>query len=268
MEFRDERDLNIYTDGSCYPGPRRGGIGILYVTVDAQGEELTDEYPKPGYAGATINQMELTAAIEALTALVTRRAPVSLEPWRRVVIWTDSMYLAKNFYNAQAVWPGQNWRTAAGNPVANAQLWQELLRQSRRTRKRVEIRWVKGHKKSKHNKTVDKAAKLSAQRATDKRASHVKVRRKLTSRSVEPGSVGMQGQRLTVRIVTDEYLSVPRMNRYKYEVVSKASPFYGRVDWIFSEPEIYLSAGHTYHVRVNNDQKAPRIRKLYREVGK
>src|SRR4051794_38686294 len=29
MEYRDERDLHIYTDGSSYSGPRRGGIGIL-----------------------------------------------------------------------------------------------------------------------------------------------------------------------------------------------------------------------------------------------
>lgn len=26
VEYRDERDLNIYTDGSSYQGPRRGGV--------------------------------------------------------------------------------------------------------------------------------------------------------------------------------------------------------------------------------------------------
>ena len=94
MEYRDERDLNIYTDGSSYQGPRRGGIGILYVTVGDDGEEHTDPYPLPGFLGATNQQMELCAAIEALKALVTRRAPVSSGDYRRVVIWTDSMYLA------------------------------------------------------------------------------------------------------------------------------------------------------------------------------
>jgi ribonuclease HI len=93
VEVRDERDLNIYTDGSSYSGPRRGGVGILYVTVDGHGEEVVEEYPVPGYADATRQQMELRAAIEALLALVTRRAPVSATPWRQIAIWTDSMYL-------------------------------------------------------------------------------------------------------------------------------------------------------------------------------
>jgi ribonuclease HI len=83
VEYRDERDLNIYTDGSSYQGPRRGGVGILYVTVGADGEERTDPYPLPGFAGATNQQMELCAAIEALKALATHRAPVSASPHRK-----------------------------------------------------------------------------------------------------------------------------------------------------------------------------------------
>jgi ribonuclease HI len=101
VEVRDERDLNIYTDGSSYSGPRRGGVGVLYVTVDERGEEVADDYPLPGYAGATNNQMELRAAIEALLALVTRRAPVRVAPWRRIVIWTDFMYLVEGYDSAR-----------------------------------------------------------------------------------------------------------------------------------------------------------------------
>ena len=66
MEYRDERDLNIYTDGSSYSGPRRGGVGILYVVVDESGEERVAPYPRPGYVGATNQQTELRAAIDAL----------------------------------------------------------------------------------------------------------------------------------------------------------------------------------------------------------
>lgn len=83
MEYRDERDLNIYTDGSSFASPRRGGVGILYVVVDASGDERVEEFPRPGYAGATNNQMELLAAIEALKALVTRRAPVERKRFAR-----------------------------------------------------------------------------------------------------------------------------------------------------------------------------------------
>jgi ribonuclease HI len=266
MEVRDERDLNIYTDGSSYSGPRRGGVGVLYVTVDEYGEEVVEDYPLPGYEGATNQQMELRAAIEALLALVTRRAPVSVVPWRRIVVWTDSTYLIDGFDSARFTWPHTDWMTRDGNPVANAALWKELVRTAGRTGKRVEFRWVKGHKKSVHNKAVDKLAKGSAARQIGQRVSYVKVRRKTTAQSVEVGSVRMNGQLLTIRIITDEYLEIQRLNKYKYEVMSKASTFHGKVDLIYSSPDIYLSAGHTYRVRVNEDTKAPRVMKIFREV--
>jgi ribonuclease HI len=122
MEDRDERDLNIYADGSSYSGPRRCGLGILYVTVDESGEEIADDYPLPRYLGATNQQMELRAAIDALLALVTRRAPVSAAPWRQIVIWTDTMYLVDGFKSARFTRPATGWMTRDGNPVANAQL--------------------------------------------------------------------------------------------------------------------------------------------------
>jgi ribonuclease HI len=266
VEYRDERDLNIYTDGSSYQGPRRGGIGILYVTVADDGEEVIDPYPRPGFMGANSQQMELCAAIEALRALVTRRAPVSATPYRRIVIWSDSTYLVEGFDSARFTWPKTGWMTRDGNPVANTQLWKELVKLASRTNKPVDIRWVKGHKKSTHNKAADKLAKQSSTLQTGRRASIVKVRRKKSAASVEIGSVGMHGQRLTIHIVTDELLVVQRVNKVKYSVMSKASPYHGKVDIIYSPADMHLSAGHTYHVRVNTDQKTPRVTKIFREI--
>jgi ribonuclease HI len=266
VEYRDERDLNVYTDGSSYSGPRRGGIGILYVTVDENGEEKVDDYPLSGYAGATNQQMEISAAIEALKALVHGRAPVSADGFRRIVIWTDSMYLVDGFKSARFSWPQNRWMTRDGNPVRNAPLWKELVRVAGRAHRRVDIEWVKGHKSSTHNKAADRLARASAKQPTDRRVSTVKVRRrKQTTRSVERGSVEMRGQRATIHIVTDEYLSVQRLNAYKYEMLSRGE-FKGNVDQIYSEPDIYLSAGHSYYVRFNADTKAPRVVKLFREV--
>lgn len=57
-----EDALNIYTDGSCLSNPRRGGIGIRYIVINAAGdEEWIDECPA-GYKQATNNEMELMAA--------------------------------------------------------------------------------------------------------------------------------------------------------------------------------------------------------------
>ncbi len=71
---------------------------------------------------------------------------------------------------------------------------------------------------------------------------------------------------MTIRIITDQYLAPSKMNRYKYEVVSRRSSYHGRVDVISSTRELHLSAGHTYYVRVNSDSRAPRVVKLFREV--
>jgi ribonuclease HI len=262
----DDEALTIYTDGSSYSGPRRGGVGILYVTVDESGHERVDEYPLPGYEGATNNQMELRACIDALTAIVTRRAPVDAANYKKIIIRTDSMYVAENIYNARFVWPSTGWMTRGGNPVLNAGLWKELVRAAGRAHRRVDFEWVKGHKKDLLNRAADRLAKQSANVQTGQHVSVVKVRRKRSSRSVEPGSVEMLGQRVTLRVITDEYLPVQNCNRYKYEVMSKASPFHGCVDVIYSDADLVLSAGHTYHVRVNTETLRPRVVKLFREI--
>jgi ribonuclease HI len=267
MENLDDRDINIFTDGSSYSRPRRGGIGIRFITTDTEGAEHTEDYPLPGYEGATNQQMEIQACIEALRAVVTRRAPVQRRQYRRLVIWTDSMYLVEGYTRALFNWQVNGWFTSSGNPVANAAMWKELLKLAGRSRvPPVEFRWIKGHKKSAHNKAADKLAKKSASRQPGRRASIVKVRRKRTEKSVARGSIAMNGQRATIRIITDEYQRTQRMNRYKYEMISKGSPHRGCVDEVFSQEDIYLSAGHTYYIKFNTDTHAPRVVKVFREV--
>jgi hypothetical protein len=150
--------------------------------------------------------------------------------------------------------------------VANAAQWKELLRLAHRTGKTLEMKWVKGHKKSAHNKGVDKLAAQSASVRTGRQLSPVKVRRKRTDASLEKGSVRMKAQRITIRIIEDRFEPVQRMNRYRYEVLSRASDYFGRVDMIYSPAELHLSAGHAYYVRVNDDTAAPRVVKVFREV--
>lgn len=69
-----ENALNIYTDGSCYSGPRRGGIGIIFITIDEAGNEVVEEIELPGYQQATNNQMELMACIKALERACTHES--------------------------------------------------------------------------------------------------------------------------------------------------------------------------------------------------
>ncbi|MDX6288046.1 MAG: ribonuclease [Frankiales bacterium] len=266
MDNLDENAINIFVDGSSYSGPRVGGMGVRIITIDDAGNEVVHDDQPLGVQGATNQQMELMACIEALQILRSRRSPVEdPDQYRRILIKTDSMYVQENYPRAMFQWPRSGWRTKDGAPVANAELWKKLLKEVRSaTPRRVDIEWVKGHKSSIHNKAADRLAKGSAKGATRAPLTITTVRRKKTSQSVERGSVPLTGQRLTIRIITDEYLRVQHCYRFKYEVMSKASPYFGNVDIAFAD--FMLRAGHTYFVQMGTNTKSPEIVKCYREI--
>ena len=76
----------------------------------------------------------------------------------------------------------------------------------------------------------------------------------------------MEGQMLTIRIIEDEWNIEAKMNTYRYEVVSRRSPYFQKVDIIHSDADLVLKAGHTYRVRLNADQTAPRVIKVFAEI--
>jgi hypothetical protein len=42
-----DKALNIYADGSSYSHPRRGGMGIRYVTINSEGDEVVQSEEIP-----------------------------------------------------------------------------------------------------------------------------------------------------------------------------------------------------------------------------
>ncbi len=265
MEYLDERDINVYTDGSMLPAPRRGGLGIVFVTEGPDGNWQVDEFPVPGYSGATNNQMERRAMIEALEALSRGIAPVQTDGYRKVVVRTDSQLLVSGFHAARSTWPANGWKTRDGNPVVDKDEWKRLLKAASRVSIPVDVEWVKGHRESRHNRKADKLAKASAKGPLRESPSRRKVRRKKSPLSVERGSVTMEGQRLTIRIIEESPPSGDLV-RFKYEVMSRSSPYYQRIDYIWHSKTSPLRAGHTYRVRVNEDTAAPRIVRVFAEV--
>jgi ribonuclease HI len=266
----DENALNIFVDGSSLPTPRRGGVGLRFVWVDDAGHEQTsDESVAVAYEGGTNNQMELLAPIHALEVVTGRYPPVDPAGFDKVVIHTDSQYLAENFNNAKYVWPKTRWTTRDGRPVLNTAQWKELMKLVQRLDRehwlRVEARWAPG-KSDEHTKRVDKLAKQSARSPVKHKLEHQRVRRTFSPKKVEMGSVTMRGQHETVRIVTDKHLRSHRLYHYMYEVMDKESPDYQSVDYIFSD--IMLGAGHIYRVRFNEDTANPRIEELLYELDK
>jgi ribonuclease HI len=105
----DDNAINIYTDGSSKQKPRRGGYAFIYVTVDADGEEVVDERSPDGSLGSNNQEMELKAVVEALKLLSTVGSPVALRRFDKIVVFTDSAYVHENFETAKFEWSRRQW---------------------------------------------------------------------------------------------------------------------------------------------------------------
>ncbi|MDR2239148.1 MAG: ribonuclease HI [Zoogloeaceae bacterium] len=134
--------VEIYTDGACSGNPGPGGWGAL-LRMDGHEKELCGGEPL-----TTNNRMELTAVIRALEAL---KRPVHAR------VHTDSQYVQKGISEWIHDWKRRGWRTAAKQPVKNAELWREL--DALAARHRVEWRWVKGHAGHVDNERADALAR-------------------------------------------------------------------------------------------------------------
>jgi len=135
----------IATDGACKGNPGPGGWGAI-IRMGEREKEISG-----GETLTTNNRMELLAAIRALEAL---KRPC------RVTLSTDSVYVKDGITKWIHGWQKNGWRTAARQPVKNADLWQELLTAVRPHR--IEWEWVKGHAGHPDNDRADMLASEAA----------------------------------------------------------------------------------------------------------
>ncbi len=138
--------IEIWTDGGCKPNPGPGGWAAL-LTFRGHEREISG-----AERATTNNRMELTAAAAALESLIR---PCS------VIVHTDSQYVRNGITRWSTGWVRKNWRTAAGDPVANMDLWRRLLDAA--SRHQIEWRWVRGHSGDVMNERVDKLATRARQ---------------------------------------------------------------------------------------------------------
>jgi len=144
------KHVEVFTDGACKGNPGPGGWGaILRLKTDNGGEhekELSGSEPQ-----TTNNRMELLAVISALRAL---KQPC------RVTIHTDSKYVIDGMTSWIFSWQRNGWKNAAKKPVANAELWQDLIAAVRPHQ--IEWVWVKGHSGHAENERADRLASDAA----------------------------------------------------------------------------------------------------------
>ena len=143
-ESTDDGVVEIYTDGACRGNPGPGGWGAL-LRFRGRERELCGAEPS-----TTNNRMELMAAIRALEVLKKESL---------VALYTDSQYVQKGISEWIAGWKARGWRTAAKQPVKNADLWRRL--DAAASRHRITWHWVKGHAGHVENERVDALANLA-----------------------------------------------------------------------------------------------------------
>ena len=134
-------EVTIYTDGACSGNPGKGGWGAILIYAKEK------KYISGSKQLTTNNQMELTATIEALKAI--------LKP-SNIALYTDSQYVKNGITSWIFSWKKNGWKTANKKPVANKDLWIEL-------EKYVDFHsvnwfWVKGHSGDHYNEIADELA--------------------------------------------------------------------------------------------------------------
>jgi ribonuclease HI len=131
----------IYTDGACKGNPGPGGWGAWLRSGDHEREMFGGE------TLTTNNRMELTAVIQALSAL---KKPCTVE------LYTDSQYVRQGITEWIHNWKRRGWQTSDKKPVKNADLWQQL--DAVAAQHDVRWHWVKGHAGDVGNEKADALA--------------------------------------------------------------------------------------------------------------
>jgi len=139
-------EVLVWTDGACRGNPGPGGWAAIVVRGEDQ-LELSG-----GSAQTTNNRMEYTAALEGLR---------SLPDGSRACVVTDSRYLHDGMTSWIHGWRRKGWKTAAGAPVKNREVWQALETEVAR-HLTVRWHWVRGHVGTALNERADALAVAAA----------------------------------------------------------------------------------------------------------
>lgn len=144
----------IYTDGACSGNPGPGGWGTRIEFSDGQVHELGGRD-----TATTNNRMEMQAAIAALDFLRQDKAAADSKV---VLLHTDSEYVKNGITKWIKGWKNKGWKTSAGKPVLNKDLWQQLDQLSQTLAEedlKVDWRYVRGHTGNPGNERCDEIAR-------------------------------------------------------------------------------------------------------------
>ncbi|MDY3989341.1 MAG: ribonuclease HI [Massilioclostridium sp.] len=142
------KKVDIYTDGACSGNPGPGGWGAI-LRFGPHEKELSGGEPN-----TTNNRMELTAVIQALSALKE-----SCE----ITIHSDSKYIIDAIQQGWAKkWRANGWMRNKKDKALNPDLWGKLL--DLLEQHQVTFHWVKGHAGHPENERCDQLAVAQSQK--------------------------------------------------------------------------------------------------------
>ncbi len=139
------KTFDIWSDGASN-GKTGDPGGWAAVLRESGGTTIAISGSAPS---TTNNRMELQAILEGLTALGLERV--------KVTVHTDSAYCKNPFTNKWIYkWQRTGWKSYGGDPVANRDLWEQLLALDRIH----EIHWhkIRGHAGIPENEIADTMA--------------------------------------------------------------------------------------------------------------
>ena len=120
--------VRIFTDGSAIGNPGPGGWGAV-VIEGSKRREMSGAFP-----WATISEMELLAAVEALR---------SIPPGTRVELHSDSELLIHGMRGFVFRWRSQGWRNRRGVALQHRDLSFQLIQFN--LERNIRWKWIRGH---------------------------------------------------------------------------------------------------------------------------
>ena len=258
----DPHAVQISVDGSCFPceGRKSGYAGVVVYPDDPTEQEVVFQ----GFKESTINRMEISACIAAMKWVkeegIGRR-------YSRVQIFSDSQYVFNNQFTAPS-WQKAKWRTAAGRPIDNSELWKVFLSAKSKAGIRIDICKVK-NKSSPLLKRVDKLAKAAAK-------SNPRIDRGLVVGKIGRAKIKGTGtmfpaanQVIVVRIVRSKIVGKTRENRFVFEVFDEKTSAYVSKHFAYCTPvtgaQLHRQRG--FRVRMNDNPHYPQILEVIEEVS-
>jgi ribonuclease HI len=226
-------------------------------------QQIEHEVLFQGFQESTINRMELSACIAAMEWVKEESIG---KRYSRVQIFSDSQYLVNGQFSAP-YWQKAKWRTAAGRPIDNWDLWKRFQTVRAKSGIRIDIQKVR-NKSTPLLRYVDNLAKAAAK-------SHPSVDRGLVvgkiGRAKLKGSATMfhaTGQEAVIRIVGSKTVGPSRENRFVFEVFDEKTKAYVSKHFAYCAPEIgaQLHRQRGFQVRMNRNPEYPQILEVLREV--